>query len=162
MSGHNDNYTEEEYSRQNVGDAERRWEYFEGEEDQLEEEELKDKYAFGLSLDEKTGLPRITAMGRGLIAKRIVEKAEDAGKQVEKDPDMAQRLFRPTDDRVVPARVYGIIAEILTFVYQLNELYDAKKIPEEFIESEETGEEVFEEKLLDDEYVEVDEIENLE
>ncbi|MCD4782572.1 MAG: EscU/YscU/HrcU family type III secretion system export apparatus switch protein [Candidatus Eremiobacteraeota bacterium] len=162
MSRLNDNSPEEKYSRQEVGDADRLWEHFEDEEDWPKEEKLKDKYAFGLSQDEETGLPRVTAMGRGLIAKRIVEKAGEAGKRVEKDPDMAQRLFRPTDDRVVPARVYGIIAEILTFVYQLNEQYDAKKIPEEFIESEETGEEEFTEERLDDEYVEVDKIENLE
>jgi len=157
MSRLNNDTPEEDYSREEAQDADRWWEYFEDGEDWLEEEELKDKYAFSLSLDEKTGLPRVTAMGRGLIAKRIVEKAGEAGKPVEKDPDMARRLFRPTDDRVVPARVYGIIAEILTFVYQLNELYDKKEPPAEFIESEEEMEE-----LLDEEYVEVDEIENLE
>jgi flagellar biosynthesis protein len=126
------------------------WDHFESEDELFREEQLKDKYAFALSLDERTGMPRITAMGRGLFAKRIEQRAQEAGVQVEHDPDMAQRLFRPTEDSVIHPRLYGVIAEILTFVYQLNEMVDrngfeagAEEIPQ--MEQDEQPEETWEE-----------------
>lgn len=108
------------------------WDAFEDEEEILQQEvKLKDKYAFALTLDEETGMPRVTAVGRGLMAKRIEEKAKEAGLTLDRDPDLAERLFKPSDDRVIPAPIYGIIAEILTFVYQLNEVFQQTEEPQE-------------------------------
>lgn len=114
----------------------------ESEEERLgKPEELKDKYAFALTIDQVTGMPKVTAMGRGLIARKIEQKGREAGLRVEKDPDMTRRLFKPADDRAIPTRIYGVIAEILTFVYELNELFDKEEIPpEEEDEETETGE----------------------
>lgn len=94
------------------------------------EPELKDKYAFGLQLDPETGLPRVTAMGRGRIAQQMLKKAKEAGTTVEKDPAMVKRMFKPTNDRVIPSRTYQLIAEILTFIYQINEAYTAREVEE--------------------------------
>jgi flagellar biosynthesis protein len=91
------------------------------------EQPLKEQYAFGLDIDPVTGLPRITAMGRGRIAQQILKKAAEAGVQIEHDPETVGKMFRPTTDQVIPTRTYQVIAEILTFIYQLNEAYNTEK-----------------------------------
>lgn len=149
------------------------WDHFETEDDLFKEEQLKDKYAFALSLDDRTGLPRVTAMGRGLFATRIEQRAQESGLQVEKDPDMVKRLFKPTDENAIHPRIYGVIAEILTFVYQINEKAtregleagEGEYLPEELVdETEETGEEFMEagescEEETAEEYPDEDEFE---
>lgn len=159
MSRHNDEYPSENGLPPQRSDNSQWWEYFENDEDLLSKEvQLKDKYAFAISVDE-SGMPKVNAMGRGLVAEKIRRQAEESGLPVERDPDMVRRLFRPSDDRIVPARVYGIIAEILTFVYQLNELASRMEMEKESAGvneiMEDGGEEEFEEELEDyEEYYE--------
>ncbi len=165
MSRHSDDYfQEDETSLPIESDPEKWWDAFDNEEDLFNEQELKDKYAFALDVDKVTGMPKVVAMGRGLIAKKIVEHARAADVQMEKDPDMARRLFTPADDRVIPTRVYGVIAEILTFVYQVNEMMArGEEPPEEEKETEEPEEilpEEFEGEDGDTENLETEEFQN--
>lgn len=148
MSRLSDDYFQEDgFSLPEEDDPDKLWDAFESEEDLFKEEELKDKYAFALDVDKITGMPKVVAMGRGLIAKKIVEQARAADVQLEKDPDMARRLFTPADDKVVPTRIYGVIAEILTFVYQVNEMMaNHEELPEEDSDEEEP------EEILPDEF----------
>lgn len=165
MSRLNDDYFQEDETTLPVEeDPEKWWDAFESEEDLFNEEELKDRYAFALDVDKITGMPKVVAMGRGLIAKKIVEQARAADVQLEKDPDMARRLFTPADDKVIPTRIYGVIAEILTFVYQVNEIMErGEEPPGEEPEAEEPEEilpEEFEGEDGDTENLETEEFQN--
>lgn len=103
---------------------------------------LKDRYAMALSYDLETGKPKVTALGRGRFARKIEETAEKAGVWVERNPEKAEKLFRPTDNTVIPTHLYGLIAEILTFIYQLDQEYvPAPPEEEEELEEPEEGEE---------------------
>jgi len=161
-----DYFREDETSLTEEGDPEKWWDAFESEEDLFNEEELKDRYAFALDVDKITGMPKVVAMGRGLIAKKIVEQARAADVQLEKDPDMARRLFTPADDKVIPTQVYGVIAEILTFVYQVNEMMARgeeppnKETEKEAEEPEEILPEEFEGEDGDTENLETEEFQN--
>lgn len=86
-------------------------------------EDLSRKYVLGLDVDEETSLPRVTSMGRGRLAEKLLSMAEEAGAPVDRDPELVEKMFSPKDQRVIPARTYRVIAEILTFVYRLNEAY---------------------------------------
>mgnify|MGYP000089751580 CR=1 FL=1 len=110
-------------------------EFSEDEKDDEEQEaQLKDRYAIGLEMDPGTGLPRVTSIGRGLIAQQMIKKAREAGVPVESDRAALEKIYRPADDRVIPSRTYVLIAEILTFIYRLNEAY-SKEAPDEFMKA---------------------------
>jgi type III secretion system FlhB-like substrate exporter len=94
-----------------------------GNESQETERPVSQKYALGLGQDKETGLTRITSLGRGRVAAQMAKLAREAGIPLMEDPGLVREVFRPADGRVIPARTYGIIAEILTFIYRIHEAY---------------------------------------
>ncbi|MFP4497945.1 MAG: EscU/YscU/HrcU family type III secretion system export apparatus switch protein [Vulcanimicrobiota bacterium] len=148
----------------NDWDIEDRFEFERSDDEPEEEPELADKYAIGMKFDPETGLPVVTSLGRGLIARMMEEKAGRAGVEVERDPEMVKRMFRPTTDEAIPTRTYQIIAEILTFIYQVNEAYTGEEAREEMEkiipEVEESFQEELEEELIEElengDYIEED------
>jgi len=72
--------------------------------------------------DTKMGAPQVIAKGKDLIAKRIREVAEEHGVPLFSAPPLARVLFRTTDiGDEVPARLYTAVAQVLAYIYQLNE-----------------------------------------
>jgi flagellar biosynthesis protein len=69
---------------------------------------------------EKGELPRVTARGRGRIARRIVELARRAGVPVREDPDLAQLLARLEAGSDIPVEAFAAVAEILALLYREN------------------------------------------
>jgi len=69
----------------------------------------------------KDRAPRITAKGRGLIAEKIIALARKHDIPIKEDPQLAQILYRLDLDEEIPAELYRAIAEILAFVYTMNE-----------------------------------------
>lgn len=69
---------------------------------------------------EKDPAPKVVAKGRGPIAERIVEIAEEAGVPLYRDPDLLEVLMAVDLDDSVPPDLYQAVAEVLAFVYQLN------------------------------------------
>ncbi len=70
---------------------------------------------------ERDGAPRITASGRGTIAEKIIELANENGIPVKNDPDLVQVLSKLKVGAEIPIELYRAVAEILAFVYSLNE-----------------------------------------
>lgn len=64
--------------------------------------------------------PRVVASGRGLVAEKIIQKAENTGVAVKEEPQLAQALVNLEVGQAIPPELYGVIAEILAFVYQLD------------------------------------------
>jgi len=75
--------------------------------------------------------PQVVASGRGLVAERIVETARQAGVYVHEDPDLAELLAKVPLGEEIPEVLYRSVAEILAFVYGLNEAYRRTHPPEE-------------------------------
>lgn len=80
-------------------------------------------FAVALKYDDTSmGAPRVIAKGKDLIAKRIREVAEEHGVPLFSAPPLARVLFRTAEiGEEIPARLYTAVAQILAYIYQLNE-----------------------------------------
>lgn len=70
---------------------------------------------------EKDRAPRVTASGRGRVAEKILETARAAGIPVREDPALAEILARLDPGEEVPPDTYRAVAEILAFLYRLDQ-----------------------------------------
>lgn len=80
-------------------------------------------YAVALKYDEaKMGAPRVVAKGADLLALRIRDIARDARVPVLQAPPLARALYAHADvDQEIPARLFGAVAQVLAWVYQLRD-----------------------------------------
>jgi flagellar biosynthetic protein FlhB len=80
-------------------------------------------FAVALKYDDTTmGAPKVIAKGKDLIAKRIREVATEHGVPLFSAPPLARVLFRTSEiGDEIPARLYTAVAQILAYIYQLNE-----------------------------------------
>lgn len=67
--------------------------------------------------------PVITAKGYGSIAEKILQIAKEKGIFIHRDSDMVEILSRLEIGDEIPEYLYKAIAEILAFVYKLNNKY---------------------------------------
>ncbi len=65
--------------------------------------------------------PVVTAKGRGTIAEKIISIAKKNGIPIKEDPSLVQILSKLEMDEQIPPVLYKAVAEILAFVYSLNE-----------------------------------------
>jgi flagellar biosynthesis protein len=70
---------------------------------------------------EKDNAPKITAKGKGLIAEKIIELARENGVPIQQDTGLVQILCKLDIDEEIPVELYRAIAELLAFVYSMNE-----------------------------------------
>jgi flagellar biosynthesis protein len=85
---------------------------------------MKKKAAVALRYDAITDkAPKITAKGHGFVADKIIALARDKGVPIREDPDLVQVLSQLDLDRAIPPSLYQVVAELLAFVYQLNNDY---------------------------------------
>lgn len=67
--------------------------------------------------------PRVTARGSGLVAERIIDLARLHGIPLKEDPALIQVLSQLDLNQEIPPAIYVVVAEILAFVYSLNQGY---------------------------------------
>jgi flagellar biosynthesis protein len=85
---------------------------------------MKKRAAVALRYDAITDkAPKITAKGHGLVADKIIALARDKGVPIREDPDLVQVLSQLDLEREIPPSLYQVVAELLAFVYQLNNDY---------------------------------------
>jgi flagellar biosynthesis protein len=65
--------------------------------------------------------PRIVAKGAGKIAERIIEAARAAGIPIREDPDLLALLMTLDLNEFIPPELYTAVAEVLVFVYRMNQ-----------------------------------------
>jgi len=65
--------------------------------------------------------PKVTASGRGMVAERIITIARENGVPIKSDPALIQVLGKLKVGAEIPEELYQAVAEILAFVYSLNE-----------------------------------------
>lgn len=86
-------------------------------------ESEKRRTAVALRYDvEKDRAPLIIASGRGPIAEEILRIAEDNSIPLYENPEMAKLLNKLQIDTEIPAQLYTLVAEILFFVYKLDNM----------------------------------------
>ncbi len=67
--------------------------------------------------------PKVTAKGSGLVAERIIELAKKHKIPIQEDPGLVQILAQLDFYQEIPPSVYGVVAEILAFIYSMNKKY---------------------------------------
>ncbi len=73
--------------------------------------------------NKRDAAPKVTAKGRGLVAEKIIKVAMEHNIPIKRDPALVQILSRLDIDEQIPSELYKAIAEILAFVYSVNEQY---------------------------------------
>lgn len=67
------------------------------------------------------GAPRVVAKGSGYVADRILALAREHGVEVYEDADLVEVLAALDVNVEIPESMYRAVAEILAFVYRLNQ-----------------------------------------
>lgn len=82
--------------------------------------------AIALKYDrEKDNAPRVIAKGMRLKAEKIREIAKQYGVPFMKNTTLASALYRVDVGQEVPEELYDAVAEVLNFVYQLQQAEQA-------------------------------------
>jgi flagellar biosynthesis protein len=82
----------------------------------------KPKVAAALKYDPgKHAAPVVTARGSGIIAEKIISVAKKNNIPIREDAALVQVLSRLDLDTQIPTELYRAVAEVLAFVYSLNE-----------------------------------------
>lgn len=84
--------------------------------------EEKKKLAVALQYDKGDDAPRVVAMGKGIVADRIIEKADETEVPVYEDEKLAKSLSSLDIGDSIPEELYEVVAEILVFVDRLDRL----------------------------------------
>ena len=71
-------------------------------------------------LPETDRAPKVTAKGSGKMAQKIIELAQKHGIPIEEDPALVQILSQLDFYQEIPPSVYVVVAEILAFIYSMN------------------------------------------
>lgn len=64
--------------------------------------------------------PKVIATGHGVVAQKIAETARDHGIPIQENPEVAELLSGLEIGQAVPPELYGVIAEVLAFVFALD------------------------------------------
>ena len=67
--------------------------------------------------------PKVTAKGQGFVAEKIIALARESGVPMREDADLVQVLAQLDLNREIPPTLYRVVAELLAFVYRLNNNY---------------------------------------
>lgn len=76
--------------------------------------------ALGYDL-KKDSAPKILAKGKGDIAEKILKKAEEKNIPIQTDKDLVKTLLALEIGQEIPVDLYQVVAEILAFIYSLEE-----------------------------------------
>ena len=70
-----------------------------------------------VALDYQAGdIPRVVAVGRGELGRRIIDTAREHGVPLEENPGLAEALSTIELDEEIPEALYRAVAEILGFI----------------------------------------------
>lgn len=89
---------------------------------QKDDEQKKLKQAIALEYNPEEDAPRVIASGRGALAERIIEKAQESNVPIHRDDKLADTLSRLDIGDMIPPELYEVVAEILIFVDSMDKL----------------------------------------
>lgn len=66
--------------------------------------------------------PKVIASGRGALAERIIERAQESDVPIHRDDKLADTLSRLQIGEMIPPELYEVVAEILVFVDSMDKM----------------------------------------
>ena len=63
--------------------------------------------------------PRVVAKGKGIVAERIIEMANEFGVPLYEDPTLVEMLVKLDLGDAIPYELYQVVAEVLSFIYRI-------------------------------------------
>ncbi|HWW08207.1 EscU/YscU/HrcU family type III secretion system export apparatus switch protein [Collimonas sp.] len=79
------------------------------------------KSVIALSHARKDQAPLVVAKGYGVVADAILQRARENGLYVHASPDLVKLLMHVDLDQQIPPQLYLAVAELLAWVYGLEE-----------------------------------------
>ncbi len=76
---------------------------------------------------ERDAAPRVVAKGRAAIAEKIIALAREHNIPIHSDPGLVSMLSQLDIDQHIPVELYRAVAEILSFIYRVNNRYGSGK-----------------------------------
>ncbi|WP_113674781.1 EscU/YscU/HrcU family type III secretion system export apparatus switch protein [Vallitalea guaymasensis] len=83
----------------------------------------KIKKVAALKYDINETAPTVIAKGKGIVADKILEKADEKELPIYKDEKLVESLTKLDIGDMIPPELYQIVAEILVFVSDLDDIY---------------------------------------
>ena len=83
-----------------------------------------------VSLQYKKGrnaAPKVTAKGQGWVAENIIKMAQENNIPIREDKDLLHLLSEIDVGQEVPESLYKVVAELLAWVYQLNQNFPSSE-----------------------------------
>jgi flagellar biosynthesis protein len=69
---------------------------------------------------EQPNAPRVTAVGRGEVARRIIDLAQASGVPISENPSLAAALSRIEIEQEIPESLYRAVAEVLSYILRVS------------------------------------------
>lgn len=82
----------------------------------------KVRQAVALAYNPEDDAPTVIASGKGALAERIIEKAQEAAVPVHRDDKLADTLSRLDIGDMIPPELYEVVAEILVLVDAMDKI----------------------------------------
>lgn len=76
--------------------------------------------------DSQGAAPKVIASGKGIIAEKIIATAKEAGIHIQEDANLVELLSKVDIGEEIPTELYQTVAEVLAFVYRINEKFKDK------------------------------------
>jgi flagellar biosynthesis protein len=80
------------------------------------------KTAVALEYNSFENAPRIIASGKGYLAEKITKTAQEENIPIHKDEKLSASLSTLSIGDMIPPELYGVVAEVLTFVDDMDKL----------------------------------------
>ena len=80
------------------------------------------KSAIALEYAKHDKAPKVIESGKGYLADKIEEKAEEEDIPVQKDPKLARSLENIEIGEYIPPELYKVVAEVLVFVDAMDKI----------------------------------------
>ena len=93
----------------------------------MAEEKRKIKTAIALEYDPNDEAPKVIASGKGALAEKIIEKAQEAKVPVHRDDKLADTLSRLEIGEMIPPELYEVVAEVLMVVDAMDKIREKMK-----------------------------------
>ena len=77
--------------------------------------------AVALAYGASDAAPRVLAKGRGATAESIIERARESGIYVHESPELVSLLMHLDLDARIPQSLYRAVAELLAWIYRLEQ-----------------------------------------
>ena len=88
----------------------------------MDDRKPKVKQAIALEYDPGDVAPKVIASGKGALAEKIIEKAQESNVPLHQDSKLANTLSKLEIGDYIPPELYEVVAEILVFVDEMEKI----------------------------------------